>query len=94
MLGFFTLVFHQVKVEIRPLISSKLTTLFQLTTVFTMLGSALLPLPSWAYMVLFLTAAGFSIYSGARYLRTQSRFRYDADVRFSANGFRVLRELQ
>ena len=32
--------------------------------------------------------------SGARYLRTQSRFRYDADVRFSANGFRVLRELQ
>ncbi len=32
--------------------------------------------------------------SQARYLRSQSRFRYDADVRFSANGFRVLRELQ
>lgn len=32
--------------------------------------------------------------SQARYLRSQSRFRYDADVRFSANGFRVVRELQ
>ena len=32
--------------------------------------------------------------SQARYLRSQSRFRYDSDVRFSANGFRVLRELQ
>jgi formylglycine-generating enzyme required for sulfatase activity len=31
--------------------------------------------------------------SQARYLRSQSRFRYDSDVRFSANGFRVLREL-
>jgi formylglycine-generating enzyme required for sulfatase activity len=32
--------------------------------------------------------------SQARYLRSQSRFRYDSDVRYSANGFRVLRELQ
>lgn len=32
--------------------------------------------------------------SQARYLRSQSRFRYDSDVRFSANGFRVLREIQ
>jgi len=32
--------------------------------------------------------------SQARYLRSQSRFRYDSDVRFSANGFRVVRELQ
>jgi formylglycine-generating enzyme required for sulfatase activity len=31
--------------------------------------------------------------SQARYLRSQSRFRYDADVRFSANGFRLVREL-
>ena len=31
--------------------------------------------------------------SQGRYLRAQSRFRYDSDVRFSANGFRVLREL-
>jgi formylglycine-generating enzyme required for sulfatase activity len=32
--------------------------------------------------------------SQARYLRSQSRFRYDSDVRFSANGFRVVRELR
>jgi len=32
--------------------------------------------------------------STSRYLRSASRFRYDIDVRYSANGFRVLRELQ
>src|SRR5262249_6979267 len=31
--------------------------------------------------------------SQARYMRTTSRFRYDANVRFLENGFRVLREL-
>ena len=30
----------------------------------------------------------------AKYLRSSSRFRYDEDVRFVANGFRVLRELR
>jgi formylglycine-generating enzyme required for sulfatase activity len=32
--------------------------------------------------------------SQARYLRSSSRFRYDFDVRYIANGFRVLRELR
>jgi formylglycine-generating enzyme required for sulfatase activity len=32
--------------------------------------------------------------SGSRYLRSASRFRYDSDVRYSANGFRVVRELE
>jgi formylglycine-generating enzyme required for sulfatase activity len=31
--------------------------------------------------------------SQSRYLRSTSRFRYDSDVRFIANGFRVVREL-
>jgi formylglycine-generating enzyme required for sulfatase activity len=31
--------------------------------------------------------------SQSRYLRSASRFRYDSDVRYSANGFRVVREL-
>jgi formylglycine-generating enzyme required for sulfatase activity len=31
--------------------------------------------------------------SQAKNLRSQSRFRYDADVRYSGNGFRVVREL-
>jgi formylglycine-generating enzyme required for sulfatase activity len=32
--------------------------------------------------------------SQTRYLRSMSRFRYDSDVRYFANGFRVLREMQ
>jgi formylglycine-generating enzyme required for sulfatase activity len=32
--------------------------------------------------------------SQSRYLRSASRFRYDFDVRYFANGFRVVRELQ
>ena len=32
--------------------------------------------------------------SAAKYLRSTARFRYDFDVRFPANGFRVVRELQ
>jgi formylglycine-generating enzyme required for sulfatase activity len=39
-----------------------------------------------------LRGGGFD--SQARYLRTSSRFRYDTNVRFFDNGFRVLRELQ
>ena len=39
-----------------------------------------------------LRGGGFD--SQARYLRSASRFRYDTNVRFFANGFRVLRELQ
>lgn len=31
--------------------------------------------------------------SHSRYLRSSSRFRYDSDVRYTANGFRVVREL-
>jgi formylglycine-generating enzyme required for sulfatase activity len=36
---------------------------------------------------------GGSFDSQARYLRSASRFRYDTDVRYYANGFRVVREL-
>jgi formylglycine-generating enzyme required for sulfatase activity len=32
--------------------------------------------------------------SQSRYLRSSSRFRYDSDVRYTANGFRVVRELE
>jgi formylglycine-generating enzyme required for sulfatase activity len=39
-----------------------------------------------------LRGGGFD--SQTRYLRTTSRFRYDANAPFFANGFRVLRELQ
>jgi len=37
---------------------------------------------------------GGSFDSGSDYVRSNSRFRYDIDVRYSANGFRVLRELR
>ena len=32
--------------------------------------------------------------SAAKYVRSSARFRYDSDVRYSANGFRLVRELQ
>jgi formylglycine-generating enzyme required for sulfatase activity len=32
--------------------------------------------------------------SQSKYVRSSARFRYDSDVRYSANGFRVVRELQ
>ncbi len=66
--GFFVLVFYQVRFEIKPLISSKLTTLFQLGTVFTILGKHVVTLPEWMYSALFITTAGFSIFSGGQYL--------------------------
>jgi formylglycine-generating enzyme required for sulfatase activity len=37
---------------------------------------------------------GGSFDSQAKYLRSQARFRYDYDVRYFTNGFRVVRELQ
>ena len=36
---------------------------------------------------------GGSFDSQSRYLRSMSRFRYDVDVRYYANGFRVVREM-
>jgi cardiolipin synthase len=66
--GFFVLFFCHVQFEIKPLVSSKLTTLFQLGTVFTLLGRSILELSGWIYSVLFVTTAGFSILSGVQYL--------------------------
>ena len=66
--GFFVLYFFQVRFEIKPLVSSKLTTLFQLGTVFALLGKSLLELPGWMYSALFVTTAGLSILSGGQYL--------------------------
>ena len=66
--GFFVLVFCRVRFEIKPLVSSKLTTLFQLGTVFTLLGKSILELPGWMYTALFVTTAGFSILSGGQYV--------------------------
>jgi cardiolipin synthase len=66
--GFFVLYFSRVKFEIKPLVSSKLTTLFQLGTVFTLLGKSILELSGWIYSILFVATAGFSILSGGQYL--------------------------
>jgi cardiolipin synthase (CMP-forming) len=66
--GFFVLFFCQVKFEIRPLVSSKLTTLFQLGTVFALLGRSILELSGWIYSGLFVTTAGLSILSWGQYL--------------------------
>ncbi|MFP5213906.1 MAG: CDP-alcohol phosphatidyltransferase family protein [Acidobacteriota bacterium] len=67
-LGLATLKFHNVPVRIKPVFSSKLTTLMQLITVLLALSSTLVPLPSWLYMIVFIVTAGFAVYSGARYV--------------------------
>ncbi len=66
--GCFVLFFCRVKFEIKPLASSKLTTLFQLGTVFTLLGRSFLELSGWIYSVLFVATAGLSIFSWGQYL--------------------------
>ena len=66
--GFLALVLHKVKFEIRPLVSSKLTTLFQLMTIFTVLGRSILELPVYVYLWLFVITAVFSIVSGWQYV--------------------------
>ncbi len=66
--GFFVLLFCRVPFEIKPLVSSKLTTFFQLGTIFTLLGKPFLELSGWMYTALFFITAGFSILSGAQYL--------------------------
>ncbi len=68
LLGFFILFFQGVRFEIKPLVSSKLTTLFQLGTVFVLLGKPILELHSWMYTTLFVITAGFSIFSWGHYL--------------------------
>ncbi|MHC1728292.1 MAG: CDP-alcohol phosphatidyltransferase family protein [Syntrophobacteraceae bacterium] len=68
LLGLFTLFFHQIKFEMKPLVSSKLTTFFQLFTVFVLLARDIAALPSLAYLFIFLITAGFSIFSGGHYL--------------------------
>jgi cardiolipin synthase len=66
--GFLVLLSCGVRIEIKPLVSSKLTTLFELGTVFTLLGRSILELSGWIYSALFVTTAGFSILSGGQYL--------------------------
>ena len=66
--GFFVLLLCHVTFEINPLVSSKLTTLFELGTVFALLGRTILELPGWIYSALFLITAGLAIFSGGRYL--------------------------
>ena len=74
--GFFFLYLCNVRFEIRPLASSKLTTLFELGTIFALLGKSILELPAWIYSSLFFVTAGLSVVSGAQYfLRGMSLLR-------------------
>jgi cardiolipin synthase (CMP-forming) len=68
LLGIVTLMLHQVRVQIRPSVVSKITTLMQLMTVFIMLCSTHLVLPNWAYWVLFKATAVATAASGLHYM--------------------------
>ena len=67
-LGLAALMFHDVPVKIRPSALSKATTLMQLLTVLSTMGSAFILLPRWTYSALFFTTALFTIASGAHYI--------------------------
>lgn len=66
--GFLLLLLYKVRFEIKPLVSSKLTTLFQLLSIFIVLGRSVFTLPAWTYPVVFAVTAVFSILSGWRYV--------------------------
>ncbi len=68
LLGIVTLMLHQVRVQIRPSVLSKLTTLMQLTTVFIMLCSNYVTLPHWGYKILFAVTAAATVASGFHYM--------------------------
>jgi len=68
LLGMMTLMFHNVAVEIKPSIVSKLTTVVQLLTVLLVLSSSYHSISRWVYSVLFLLAATFSVASGLQYV--------------------------
>jgi cardiolipin synthase (CMP-forming) len=68
LLGLVTLMFHNVSVEIKPSMLSKLTTLVQLFTVLVVLSSTYHSFALWIYTALFLLAAAVSIASGLQYV--------------------------
>jgi len=68
LLGVLTLMFHQVSIEIKPSLLSKLTTLFQLLTIFTILGSSQVILPTWVSFILFGFTVAFTMASGLQYI--------------------------
>jgi len=67
-LGIVTLMLHQLRVEIKPLVLSKLNTLLQLLTIFVVLGSVYFAPPAWGLMLLFTITALLSIASGLHYI--------------------------
>jgi len=67
-LGIVTLMLHQLRVEIKPLVLSKLNTLLQLLTIFVVLGSVYFAPPPWSLMLLFTITAMLSIASGLHYI--------------------------
>ena len=68
LLGLMTLMFHNVSVEIKPSMLSKLSTLVQLLTVLVVLSSTFHSFARWIYSLLFLLAAAVSIGSGLQYV--------------------------
>lgn len=68
LLGLLSLMFHQVRVEIQPVLLSKLTTLFQLGTILATMGSGLFQLPQGGYTALFVTTAVLTVAGGVQYI--------------------------
>lgn len=68
LLGLMTLCFFQVHVDIRPTAVSKMTTLFQLFTIFLVLATSVVSLPAWGFSILFVVTGALSVVSGVHYM--------------------------
>ncbi len=84
-LGLATLTFFTVKVKIKPVFLSKMTTLLQLSTVLAVIGASIFPLPSWVPTVLFTSTAIFCVASGAHYIAIGIRTFESQVVRFNGS---------
>ena len=69
-LGLLILMLHHVPIVIKPSIASKATTLAQLMTVLSILGSPYVQLQSWMYTLLFVSTGVLSVISGFNYVMT------------------------
>jgi cardiolipin synthase (CMP-forming) len=69
-LGVGILFYSQIKVEMKPTIYSKMTTLFQLLLICLVLSSGYIQLDDWLRQGLILATLVFTVYSGLHYLYT------------------------
>jgi cardiolipin synthase (CMP-forming) len=70
MLGVSLLVLNQTRFEIKPTVSSKITTTLQILLILAVLSSGMIYMDDWVMQGLIYTTLAFTIYSGLGYIFT------------------------